>query len=53
MEAVRAMIISPDAIGCEFQCHGYTSVTNFDSVGCNLTLHHGVIMHFEVLDFYC
>jgi hypothetical protein len=37
---LEATIVSPDPIGCEFQCHGYTRVSNFDGVGCSLTLHH-------------
>jgi hypothetical protein len=45
--SLEATIISPDAIGHEFQCHGYTSVSNFDGVGCSLTLHH---CHYASLD---
>jgi hypothetical protein len=38
--SLEAMIVSPDAIGHEFQCRGYTSVSNFDGVSCSLTLRH-------------
>jgi hypothetical protein len=38
--SLEATIVSPDAIGHEFQCRGYTSVSNFDGVGCSLTLRH-------------
>ena len=33
-------IISPDKVGRQFKCRGYTSVSNFDGVGCELRLHH-------------
>jgi hypothetical protein len=39
--SLEATIVSPDAaIGHEFHCRGYTSVSNFDGVSCSLTLHH-------------
>jgi hypothetical protein len=38
--SLEATIVSPDAIGRELRCRGYTSVSNFDAVGCSLTLHH-------------
>ena len=38
--SLEATIVSPDAAGRELQCRGYTSVSNFDGVGCSLTLHH-------------
>jgi hypothetical protein len=38
--SLEATIVSPDAIGREFQCRDYTSVSNFDGVGCSLTLRH-------------
>jgi hypothetical protein len=38
--SLEAMILSPDAIGHELRCRGYTLVSNFDIVGCSLTLHH-------------
>ena len=33
-------IISPDKIGRQFRCTGYTSVSNFTGLGCKLRLYH-------------
>lgn len=40
MPTLEATIISPDDGGHQLGCRGHTSVSNFDGVGCKLTLHH-------------
>ena len=38
--SLPATIISPDKVGRFFRCRGYTSISNFNGVGCQLRLHH-------------
>jgi hypothetical protein len=35
-----ATIISPDAVGNQLGCRGYTTVSNFDGIGCEIRLRH-------------
>ena len=35
-----ATILSPSAMGGQFHCRGYTSISNFDGNDCSLSLHH-------------
>ena len=38
--SLHATIVSPDAVGHQLGCRGYTSVSNFDGVDCQIRLHH-------------
>ena len=38
--SLPATIISPDAMGVQFRCRGYTSISNFDGTNCCVRLCH-------------